>query len=502
MGELAEMKSRYRIMALLGLALGPAACGRGCTCFEGEKTYEKVKGKYEVSLVRKTHWTGGRIPGPVSNFYIHVATNPPIYEAIGDCTHADMKEDEQGKYVGFRCQDTHEKEWTVLRLRGSDRRIRECGATVGTGDEPDWKKLESVRSSTARVLGCRTMSIDESYAMEQLAKAVLEDEGSPAAADYVSTLAALGSAPFPDPWDSALKIIDEPTRKATLAKVCPVLAQRDVKTEPVVYVRAARHCPLESGGALTMLRAILAKNPPPEDTAATAALFWSGLLAAKAGPKDAKQVGDSICLAIDGRADKPWNATRETIGAELLGHTKVKCEAAVRKWLENPPCTFNLDCDGGLCNDAELATDLAGWDDGLDAGVRADPAVPIRERAILRAMYVSGLTEGVTVPNARRLYARPDAGALPYCNDTKVDAGAECQCWLSELRVCRLAARETEIEESDCTVHIDDKHKRLDVGHRVCVALGADCSNHPCCGEAQCHDRVCVMPAPRDAGAD
>lgn len=492
------MKARYRISALIALALGPAACGRGCTCFEGEKTYEKVKGKYEVSLVRKTRWVGGRIPGPVSNFYVHVATDPPIDEPIGDCTHADMAEDKEGKHVAFRCRDTHEREWTVLRLRGGDRRIRECHATVGTDDPPDWKKLESVRASTSRVLGCD--SLDRAYAMEELAHAVLEDEGSSVASDYVNTLAAIGPAPFPDPWDHALRVVDEPTRKNALAKLCPALAERDAKTEPATYVRAARHCPLETSGALAMLRAMLARKAPGEDKTATAALVWSALLAAKASPKES---GAVLCEAASAPPPIDWPKERESIMAALLGQTKTKCAAAVNTWLEHPPCNFLIDCDAGLCTESELAADLEGWDTGLDAGVRGDPAVPDRDRAILRAAYAAGpLPKELVVRNQRRRYDRPDASMLLDCNDDRLEAGAACQCGIQTLTVCEIGSDERIIEQRECTMRIDDAHKRLEVGHRTCEALGASCRDHPCCGDALCQREVCVRRSVPDAGGD
>ncbi|MFO0735524.1 MAG: hypothetical protein U0270_06580 [Labilithrix sp.] len=485
------MKARHSILALVVLALGTAACGRGCTCFSGEKTYEKVKGKYEVSLVRKTHWTGGKVPGPVSEFFIHVATEPPIDEPIYGCTHADMTEDEDGRFVGFRCEDTHEKEWTVLRLRGGDRRLRECRAPVGTDDTPDWKKLEPVRASTSRILGCEHH--DPFVTMRELAHAVLEDEGSPTAGEYVSTLATTGSALVPDPWDSALNVIDAPARAGALTKLCPALARADGKVEPAPYVRAARHCPLDASGALATLKALIADTTHREDASLPPAMLWAGLLAAKQSPKE---TGLAVCQgAIDKRVPDP-------IAGALLGHTHTRC-AVVAEWMKSPPCNFFLDCDAGLCTERELAEDIAGWDRDLDGGLRADPPMPGRERAILRAAYAAGpLPRELTIPNQRRWYDLPDAGTLPYCSDPKVDAGAECETSIQPLEICEVRASDTVLVQSSCTIHIDDAHHRLDTPRRACEPLGAKCPLHPCCGDAICRNGVCVEKPVADAASD
>jgi len=77
----------------------------------------------------------------------------------------------------YRCKG--EKEWTVFRLRGGDRRIRECNATVGTGDKPRFEKLEPLRTSAKRILDCEHVATG--YTMKELVHAAFEDEGSSAA---------------------------------------------------------------------------------------------------------------------------------------------------------------------------------------------------------------------------------------------------------------------------------------------------------------------------------
>ena len=77
------------------------------------------------------------MPGPVSEFFIHAATEPPIDEPIYGCTHADMTDDEDGRFVGFRCEDTHEKEWTVLRLAVEIVGSASAGRPSAPDDTPD-----------------------------------------------------------------------------------------------------------------------------------------------------------------------------------------------------------------------------------------------------------------------------------------------------------------------------------------------------------------------------
>lgn len=489
------LKTARRVIALALLALGPSACGRGCTCVEGEKTYEKVHGKYELSLVRKTHWSGTKVPAPESKFFIHVETTPPFDEPVGDCAHVDMTEDKDGKHVAYRCRDTHEKEWTILRLRGGDRRLRECRAPVGTQDPPEWSKLESVRASTSRIHGCGG---SDASSMRELTRAVLEDEGSAIAGAYVPTLAGLGRPNDPDPWDAAFDVLDPPARAAALDKLCPELARADGKAEPAAYVRAARRCPLVATGALPMLKAALQERAEDEGGTPTA-MLWSGLLAAKTQPKE---VGALLCDAMPGPSEEQRRSERVLVITALLGLTETKC-AAIEAWLSPPPCSFLMDCDGGLCSRAELAGDLAGWDHDVAGARRSDPTLPPLDRALLRAAYGRGpLDPALRTVNARRRYDQADAGARPYCSDARLDAGAECECRIDPMVACGIPPKDTVLEQPGCTIRIDDAHRRFETPRHTCAPIGAPCSMHPCCGGASCQKGLCGFAAASDAVAD
>lgn len=504
------MKTARRMLAITLLALGPVACGRGCTCFEGEKTYEKLHGKVDVSLVRKTRWTGGRIPGPVSSFFLHVETTPPFDEPVGDCTHVDMVEDDAGKHVAFRCKDT--KEWSVLRLRGGDRRIRECSAPVGTESKPKLDRLETVRQSAPRILACERA--DTPYLMEELVHAVLEDEGADAAADFAVTLASDASARESgvqaDPWDRAVGALDGPSKTRALAGLCRTLEQADGRASRAAYVRAAMRCPLESEavaqGALATARFLLTNSEklPESEIRKDEALLWAGLIA---GARTPKELGSLVCDRA--RQGDVREDTRAVL-LQLIAHTRVSCDV-IDAWLKAPLCDPSLDCDGGLCTEAELANDSAGWNAALDGGQRPSPSLPTRERAVLRAGYARGpLPPGVTLANARRRYSLPDGGRLPSCYRGDLEVGTACDCSsLSSLALCSVTTEPTRGEErylvtGGCKLRIDDAHHRLETAHFTCARLGESCvqvgqtsqtgQTAECCGGMVCRLGICEPP--------
>ena len=111
-----------------------------------------------MELVRKDRWTSGRVAGWETEVFIRVATTPPVERRIS-CSDADLAEDETGKFVAWRCKRSSRKSdrsWNVLRLRGKGHAVAECHATVGTGDTPDFEKIEPLGRATERVLDCLT----------------------------------------------------------------------------------------------------------------------------------------------------------------------------------------------------------------------------------------------------------------------------------------------------------------------------------------------------------
>ena len=148
------MKGSPRIAALLvpvALLLASSACGRGCSCVRGEKTYETLDGKVKVSLVRNVDWAGTKFPALVPEFTLRIETTPPITHRVR-CDHVDMAEDDAGKLVAYRCKG--KDPWNLIRLRGGDRYLEECAAPVGTKEKPDWTKVEPLSRSVERVFAC------------------------------------------------------------------------------------------------------------------------------------------------------------------------------------------------------------------------------------------------------------------------------------------------------------------------------------------------------------
>jgi hypothetical protein len=139
-----------RVITFMVLALG--GCGRGCGCVEGQTTYESLDGKVKVELVRSVRWGTGHLPGTITSFSVRVHAEEVFDEPVA-CDHVDLAEDDAGKLVAFRCKGD-DQPWTVLRLHGGQRRLRECNAPVGRGAVPAWSGLRPVSASVDRILGC------------------------------------------------------------------------------------------------------------------------------------------------------------------------------------------------------------------------------------------------------------------------------------------------------------------------------------------------------------
>lgn len=508
-------RSVGNVVVLVALGVGPAACGRSCGCVEGEKTYERLDGKVEVSLVRKVRWAGGRVGGPLTDFFVRVATTPPFDEPVRGCDHVDLAEDEAGKNVAFRCKGT--ASWTVLRLRGGDRRLRECDATVGTGRKPTFEKLEPVRSATKRILDCE--GSEPMAAIEELVRAVNEDEGEQVAAELVVSLAdrPLLSSQEKDPWDVALHTLDPGGRERAMTQLCAVLPREQPLASSETWVRAAVRCPLDApgigAGSLAMLRRQLPDGAePPVDAGvhllpAPRALVWSALIATEKEPAEA---GAIACKAAGGGQRHDPRGGAKSVVAWILGRTGTSCDA-VTPWLTPAPCSPYLDCDGGLCSKAELGADMARWTEALalDGGLRADPNVPAsdNDRIAVFAAHARGpLPREIILPNERRRYpfANADAG-LPSCSEAQLEVGAPCIC--TEIRGaqrCKVPVSETRVRDGYCAGRFDDAKKRIDDVRRICEPEGATCnwSTILCCDGLRCEPGVGRCKKAGTAGGD
>lgn len=520
MRDLGDLRSKRRWLALLFLGFVPTACGRSCGCVDGEKTYETLEGKVNVSLVRKVKWTGGKIPGPVTSFFLHVETTPPFDEPIRGCDHVDMVEDDSGRHIGFRCKGT--ASWSVLRLRGGDRRIRECDAPIGEGKKPDFTKLESVRKSADRILSCPDIDVYSTNA--ELTRSIAEDEGAAAAIDFVSQTLASREVPeafIVDPFDRGLDALAPSSRTKAMAQLCEALDDASGKEGGARYLRAALRCPFDSPnagrGAVTIFGALLSPHGDRSKTAERA-LYWAAMIGSEKTPAE---IGRVACAA----ATTDLAGSRRAIVAGVLGQTKTKCDGVVG-WLESPAlCSSNVDCDGGLCSESELASDTAFWREALslnaDGGLRSEPFTPNEERAVLRAAQVrGGLPKPLVLANARRHYALAGADdeSLMPCSDGSLNTGASCRCpSLPDYVRCAISADGGPIPRvryEYCSLHVDDAKKRFDDIKRICESEGARCdfSSLYCCGGLACEaivggsggvcKRVVERGGAKDARAD
>ncbi|MCA9588549.1 MAG: hypothetical protein KC657_24700 [Myxococcales bacterium] len=505
---------RAKRAALLALVLlGPTACGRGCGCVEGETSYEKLDGKVKVELVRSTKWTGGRIPGPVSHFMVRVHTTPRFDEPVG-CTKVDLAEDREGKFVAFRCKGA--ESWTVLRLRGGDRRLRECDAPVGDGRKPDFAQLGPVRDATSRLLACVSQGgLSASRVVEEIARSITEDDGDDVASRVVVDLAASTLEPADggerDPWRAGFAALSDRGRELAHAGLCRGLAQPDV--EPTRYARAAARCSHDGAApnALAQFRRWFATSEPPADRGAAeevrarrlraSALRWATWVAAEGAPEEAGK------LACELGGGAPGEVSR-TLAAMLVAHAQTKCPG-VASWRRRPPCG-DVDCDGGLCSAGEVRARIDGHlvRDALDdAGARAWPVPPSESLAVLGAWHAQGpLPRSITLPNARVHYAlvSPDGG--PRCTD-ELRRGTPCVCTAPQVGMaCAFRDDETRGEYGGCQLHFDDARRRIDEITCACVEVSESCrAGKRCCGGLRCaaDGGVCVPSrAPRAAGAD
>ncbi|HSO32232.1 MAG TPA: hypothetical protein VLT33_06950, partial [Labilithrix sp.] len=498
-------RTRFLTIPALALVLGAMGCGRGCTCLSGEKTYEHLDGPVKVELVRKTHWTSSRFPGPISKFVIRVHTVPPFDEPTA-CEKVDLAEDDAAKNVAFRCDKTGE--WTVLRLRGKDRHIRECKPPVGTGSKPSFGALATVVDAAAQLLDCaESPDVGErGERSAEIVRSVREEGGSAAATALVVSASARSGAFAPDrrgdSWESMLEALTPPERATALARLCEGLVRAE--TAPAAYLHAIRWCALDDvqgtgDAALARLRAMLRGGAELGNLE----LRWIAALASRARPIEA---GDLACTS-----GRDLRAPGAEVLIALIARARTRCPA-VTAALTPPPCSERIDCDGGLCTAIELNPQIDAWvrssvtGDRDDAGARDLQLYPLeRDRALLAAAYAQGpLPRALALPNARRRYAlAQDAG--PSCGEAELAEGAPCTCeQVTDWARCGAAVDEKRFTAGSCDVQIDDAKRRLDARH-VCAHDQAPCgSSQPCCPGLACarHDGSALKCEPARDGGD
>lgn len=450
-------KPRLGIGALL-VALTLVACGRSFGCIEGEKTYETFDGKVSMVLVRKVEWSGGKIPGPVTDFFVRVGTQPGFEEPV-DCDRLDFAEDELGTHVAFRC--TGAPSWTVLRLRGGDARLRECDAL--DGDRPDFTRLTPLHAATDRILRCAR---DPGAVAKALIRAVRQDEGREAALDVVDRLAS-GPLNVNDDnvWPYAMDALDEQDRDMALGKLCTTLGAEAEHAAPERYLRAVRICDHASAGpaalAILRTRAALGGEEPDREKrdVASAVLLWAAALGSR---ESARAAGEAACRGLEilrHREGDEWQEDRVRVLATVLGRTGTRCDALVHWHVR--VCGELVECDGALCSSEHLATFSRSWDrpERGAGNVRLEPVIPELPLAVLHAMRAGPLPGWVVRRQARLHYTQADAG-LVDC-DRELEAGTPCHCELHDWELCQLDAGDSYGASSTCRFRVDDVHRAL-----------------------------------------
>ncbi|MBS2020565.1 MAG: hypothetical protein JST00_47355 [Deltaproteobacteria bacterium] len=529
------MKRRARVLAVVALLFGPAACGRSCGCVEGEKTYESIDGKVKVELVRKTHWSGGKSPGPISEFCLRVHTTPVIDHVI-DCDHVDMAEDDEGKTVAWRCKG--KSPWGVLRLRGGKRYIDECTApSVGVEKKPAFEKLERLSTAADRIVTCAVPYGQSEYDLarwDELFRSIEELEGVDVAAQTLVRLAARPIETGDDSWNVTYLSRSAEVRARVQKAICTALERPDA--DMTMYARAARFCSLDGPGvgpaAVAQLERLLRLPvviPRPfegneTDAGAAAArlavsqreaLEWAAVIAVKKAPAAA---GAAACATAPGTAEGSdeygSGVVPRRVAAAVIAVTKTKCDAA-RPWLEPPPCGEDLDCDGGLCTPKQIGDRLDAWAAQgaweLDGGARPSPSLlPHQRPTLLGYAYSQGpLDREIALRNARRHYAQSDAGGIPRCDDRDAGNGSPCFCeeYSLPFQICSMPTSETHGEYGPCAFRLDDAKKRLVDVKRVCSGENGSCMlGKVCCSPFECRydetskDSRCKA-LPKDNGA-
>ena len=497
-----------RALALLALTI--AGCGRSCGCVEGERSYESIHGAVRVELVRDVRWVGGRIPGPMTSFRVRIHATPRIDEPVA-CDHVDMAQNPTGTLVAFRCRGAAAP-WDVVRRQPDGIWFRECDARVGTGDPPDFARLEPLSASATRIATCPGAQ-PPSRVWPALLRAIAAQEGE---ARAIATTVDLARAEWPptarhvsfpqDPWPGALEGLTQPQRRAALGATCDALT-RDPPSAPL-WARAAPRCALDTPGvadaALRALGQWLRARPERDVGMSAEALRWAAAIASTHRPSAA---GSVACAAA---RDTPPNLygiadSGRVLGA-VLAITRTRCPDFDR-WIASPLCGSAVECDGGLCTAAELGERLGSWRRAVEAAPGTPPRAIVATfepaHVALAVMYAQGeLPREVALRNARYRYALPEE-RLPSCSG-RMDDGTPCTCDYLQGHLCGVPSSEVRAVVGACAFSFDDARRQIVDVRSSCQPIGGSCAaGRVCCRGGECAsgpDARCVSV--RDAGGE
>lgn len=388
--------------------------------------------------------------------------------------------------------------------------MREPEADLGPGRTPDFDKLVSLSAAAARVLDESSATPSEHvYALEQLTRAIVEDEG-PAAAIAYTLERAIDEVPpsGPDDWSRTLAVLDAPTRARAFSALCDTLAVADPPPRVGAFLRAATRCRLDDPKVAATALAVaqtLVEMPVPSgytphvdrhDTR-TQAMRWATAIALRHRPAE---TGAFACKAL-GHAVQP-SIEDITFGplAVAIARSGTHCDD-VAPLLRRAPCGDAVEQGGRLCDAATLAGDTNEWasfdlrERPWEGQTRPILAMPAYDRAVLAALWAQGpLPPAITLPHARRKYAlapAPRGGApLPTCS-FDLPNGTPCSCrepLAGSWAICSVGPDQTRGHREACSFRLDDQKKRIDDVRSICREAGASCDDGSigCCSGLSC----------------
>lgn len=483
--------SRLAVYALVGLCA--SACTRGCSCEEGEKTFESIKGPVMVELVRETHMGGGTYSLPVSSFFLRVHASPS-FDVPVPCDHVDMSENETGSLVGWRCKS--ETTWSLIRVEGS-RHFEDCAVPeVGTGRKPDFAKAKPIADVAVRIAKCTKdvwaeRSVFETFGW--LVDAVRTERGSAGVGQFFADASDLTWSSNADPWTDALPKLVPGERAEVERALCPSLTAATASVPR--YVHAARTCTYEAAmGVAAVDRLRLDLSDTALETSRKDATRWAALIAAKTRASD----GGAVACAT---YSKSTQYDLVDLVHALVAVGRVKCPA-----LGPIACIDVAQCEGKPCARADLQPEIDRWLAGAEppgSAVRpAEQRPPSRVASRTAAALVQGPLPVSALAPRRRVDYTKDPGSGPECSDKELAYRTSCTCARMPEDgddFCAVVPDGGWATFGPCLLRVDDQKRTIGAPRHACSRLGEACGD--CCPTLECDWNIgTCIPARTDAG--
>lgn len=279
---------------------------------------------------------------------LDIETTPPISLPVDPCDDVTLAEEASGRGIAYRCSGGP---WTVVRLRGNGRYLKDCISVLGTAQKPDWSKVGPIAPQAMQLLDCAE---GDAKAWAEIARSIAEEngeQGAELAAKYVvattlrpSPTIGKASQGYPDGWALAVQALPAAGQAIVKNETCPALQKS--ASSSLLYARAGRICPFDAPNvgdvALAAFKNHLdaprkdftglterndAKTPPDDLSAPELAFAMEGLIALKQRPKEA---AETACAHI-GDYTREFDPVRVSVTASVLALSKTRCEALDKK---------------------------------------------------------------------------------------------------------------------------------------------------------------------------